>query len=440
MKKILLFLGISSIVIGAHAQSTGITANPNKMTPAKQPLFNKEAFKANKGIANQGRAESFWLNYATSMDEFQSGGTPPGPAVLNSNYLFPDSLCFGEFGAGNFSGIWIHHLGDMLDVTSTVFGAIDGLTWTDATPYSVDSMAINYAYTRMDANPAVIDTLIVTMFTNATAANNPGYYFTGATATTYGTDTLSFKAIKYTQASNTVNATGKYTFKVLLDGTDTAVTFYREKAFAVPVPVTVGAGKLLTTDIQFKPGYAYALGDQIDYVHNAFFFTSYEENGDATYPTFFDCNNNAPDCDYNVSHILPQDVRYNTAGTWNNLFIPSYAYTQPYAFEHHLISYKVTNPPVSVNEYSTENFTLGQNHPNPSNGQTTISYNLRKAADKVSLAIYDVRGVKVYENNTSNVKAGTYSVEVKNVNFTAGMYFYALEVDGARIAKKMIVE
>jgi hypothetical protein len=439
MKKLLLFLGISSIAVCAEAQ-TLVNTNAAKMHPTKTMLFDKTKFASNKGAANQNRAvtESFWLNYGVSQDLLLGGGSA-GPAELNSNYLFPDSTCFGEFGAGNFSGIWIHHLADMLDVKSSVFNSIDGVSWNASTTYSLDSMSIIYGYTRMDPNPLVIDTLVVTLFTNATAANNPGYYFTGTTAASYGTDTLSFRAVKYTQPTNTVNAAGTYTFKVPLGPLDTAVTYYLEKMFAVPVPFTVPANKLLTADIQFKPGYAYALGDHIDYDHNAFFFTSYEENGAGTFPTFYDCNSLSSQCDYNTSHILPQDVRYNTAGTWNNLFIPSYAYTAPYAFEHHLISYKVTSPPSSVNEFNNS-FSLDQNQPNPFNGETTIGYQIKQAAGNVALKIYDVRGVKVYETATSNVKPGRYTVEVKNAGFTAGMYFYSLEVDGASVTKKMIVK
>ena len=278
------------------------------------------------------------------------------------------------------------------------------------------------------------------MFTNNTAANMPGYYFTGTTATAYGTDTLSFRAIKYTQATNKLNATGSYTFDVLLTNLDTAVTFYREKQFKVPAGFVVPANKLLGSDVQFIPGYTYALGDHIDYVANAFFFTSYEENGASTYPTYFDCNLLAASCDYNSSDIVPQDVRYNTAGTWNGLFIPAYGYTQPFAFEHHLISYKVTSPPLGINEIGNADFALSQNQPNPFSTVTSITYDLAKSASKVSLEIFDVTGAKVFENVESNQKSGSYSVNVSNVKFTPGVYFYSLTVDGAKVTKKMIAQ
>ena len=412
MKKHLLFLVLFVAAIGLHAQQPIVPANTTKQIVAKHMLFDAAKFNANKGVLNASRSTpaSVWLNYGSSMDQFLGGGPGNvGPAVLGSNYLFPDSLGFGEFGTGNFAGCWIHHLGDVLDVKSNVFNSIDGIAWDATTTYSVDSMSILYGYSRTLA-PTETDILRVTLFTNNTAANMPGYYFTGTTAASYGTDTLSFRAIKYTQATNTVNATGSYTFDIPLTDLDTAVTFYREKMFAVPAGFVVPANKLLGVDVQFIPGYTYALGDHIDYTKNAFFFTSYEENGASTFPTYFDCNMLAPNCDYNASHILPQDVRYNTAATWNGLFIPSYGYTAPFAFEHHLISYKVTSPPLGINEAGNSDFALTQNQPNPFNAFNTINYALAKSATKVSLLIFDVKGANVYDNTDSNHNSGIFPV------------------------------
>jgi CRISPR/Cas system-associated protein endoribonuclease Cas2 len=101
----------------------------------------------------------------------------------------------------------------------------------------------------------------------------------------------------------------------------------------------------VVADIQFIPGYTYTASQQIDATANAFFFTSLEENGGSTLFNFFDCNYGSAACDYSSSQIVPQDVRYNlaTAGTWKGSFIPAMIYTAPYAFEHHLISFHLTD-------------------------------------------------------------------------------------------------
>jgi hypothetical protein len=103
-----------------------------------------------------------------------------------------------------------------------------------------------------------------------------------------------------------------------------------------------------------------------------------------------------------------------------------------------VINYHIyTNTSVGVKE-AANNFSLGQNVPNPMTNSTKIGYQLKSSASNVSLAIYNVAGVKVFEKMQSNVSAGSYSVDV-NENFTAGMYFYTLTVDGNKVTNKMTV-
>lgn len=445
MKKPVLILFLLALAINISAQQSGALLNAVNQTPYHQPQFDATKFLSNKGQMNKqrGLVDEFWLNYGISIDQVNGGGPGlPGPATLTSNYLFPDSLGYGEFGVGNFAPIWIHHLGDVLDVKSAVFNQINNVTWDATTTYSVDSMSILYSYTRTEN---VVDTLIITLLTNNVAANMPGYYFADPTFTAnYFTDTLSFRALKYAQPTNSINAAGTFTYKVLLTEDDTAITFFREKQFVVPGTFIVPADKLLGADIQFKPGYSYALGDSINYQHNAFYFTSYEEFGDnggsGTYPTYLDCDMLSPACDYNCSSIVPHDVRYNTAGTWNNLFIPSYGYTAPFAFEHHLISYKVTSPPLgtTVNELASATFSMAQNQPNPFTDQTTITYLLKNTSKNVTIEISDMRGVILFEQNQKNISSGKYSLDIKTNNFAPGIYFCKLVVDGETLTSKMV--
>ena len=442
MKKTVLVFVFLTAALYVTAQRAGLQVPASRNSPALHPQYNLKSFSTVKNgqQAKSALVDEFWLSYASSIDQLNGGGPGSvGPALLSSNYLFPDSLCYGEFGAGNFAPVWIHHLGDILDVKSAVFNLIDGVTWDATTTYSVDSVSRLYSYTRTES---VTDTLIITLLTNNIPANMPGYYFTGTTAANYNTDTLSFRGLKYYAFSNTINAAGVYKFKVPLTDADTAISYFRELQCAVPVPFVVPAGKLLGIDIQFKPGYSYALGDSIDYQHNAFFFTSYEEFGAGTYPTYQDCDMLSEDCDYNCSFIIPQDVRYNMAGTWNGLFIPSWAYTVDYAFEHHLISYKVTSPPLgtSVNEHPVGNFALLQNQPNPFTGRTTLSYQLNNSANEATVEIVDIRGVKMFEKTQYQLNPGKYVLEVETGHFSAGIYFCTLTVDGEKTTTKMVAQ
>lgn len=94
---------------------------------------------------------------------------------------------------------------------------------------------------------------------------------------------------------------------------------------------------------------------------------------------------------------------------------------------------------VGINEVSNSSFSLEQNAPNPFNNETTISYTLKASAKNVSVIVYNVAGVKMFENAQVNTAAGKYSVKINNSNLAAGVYFYTLNVDGNRATRKMIV-
>jgi hypothetical protein len=103
------------------------------------------------------------------------------------------------------------------------------------------------------------------------------------------------------------------------------------------------------------------------------------------------------------------------------------------------LQYKITGTStIGITEH-TNNFSLSQNAPNPFSNETTIAYQLKTAAKNVSLVIYNVAGVKLFERAQTNLSAGKYSVEVNNENFASGVYFYSLNVDGNQITKKMVV-
>ena len=124
------------------------------------------------------------------------------------------------------------------------------------------------------------------------------------------------------------------------------------------------------------------------------------------------------------------------AASWNGLFIPSYAYTAPFGFEHHLISYRITEV-VSVNELEKNGFALGQNVPNPFTNGSAISYQLVKDAKSVLFTVTDVMG-RVISTETASNSAGIHTVNIGS--YAAGVYYYSLNVDGNVMTKKMIAQ
>jgi len=90
-----------------------------------------------------------------------------------------------------------------------------------------------------------------------------------------------------------------------------------------------------------------------------------------------------------------------------------------------------------INDIDENNFSLGQNMPNPSSGITQIEYNLPSAAE-VKFTISNYIGQNVY-TSTHTVDAGKHMLEINVNNFSAGVYYYAIECKGKRLVKKMIV-
>jgi len=94
--------------------------------------------------------------------------------------------------------------------------------------------------------------------------------------------------------------------------------------------------------------------------------------------------------------------------------------------------------PDAVSENNANNFVLGQNQPNPFNGGSVINYELKEAG-KVSFEVMDVTGkvVKAIEQGTQ--AAGAYKINLNAAEFGAGVYFYSINVNGAKVSKKMII-
>jgi photosystem II stability/assembly factor-like uncharacterized protein len=106
-----------------------------------------------------------------------------------------------------------------------------------------------------------------------------------------------------------------------------------------------------------------------------------------------------------------------------------------------VITYNVT--PVTGNgQISSEipsSFGLSQNYPNPFNPTTQIKYDVAKSSN-VSIKVYNVLGNEVAKLVSGNLPAGRYSADFNASNLATGIYFYTLEVDGAKIdTKKMIL-
>lgn len=83
-------------------------------------------------------------------------------------------------------------------------------------------------------------------------------------------------------------------------------------------------------------------------------------------------------------------------------------------------------------------FSLDQNHPNPFNPSTTISFSLPTAA-QVQIKIFDVIGKEIATLVNERMDAGTYSTVWDAASVPSGIYFYQLRAGKYLQTKKMLL-
>lgn len=91
----------------------------------------------------------------------------------------------------------------------------------------------------------------------------------------------------------------------------------------------------------------------------------------------------------------------------------------------------------SVN--GTTSFELGQNMPNPSNGNTTIVYNL-PSNERVTLTVRDMTGRVVAVSNEGVKPAGKNMITLNTEAFSAGVYTYTITAGSSNLTKEMMVK
>ncbi|MBK6911074.1 MAG: T9SS type A sorting domain-containing protein [bacterium] len=83
-------------------------------------------------------------------------------------------------------------------------------------------------------------------------------------------------------------------------------------------------------------------------------------------------------------------------------------------------------------------FALAQNHPNPFNASTQISYALPAASD-VTLTVYNATGQLVRTLVSARQEAGYYRVNFGSSDLASGVYLYLLKTDHFSQTRKMVL-
>jgi hypothetical protein len=88
---------------------------------------------------------------------------------------------------------------------------------------------------------------------------------------------------------------------------------------------------------------------------------------------------------------------------------------------------------------ASDTYTLGQNYPNPLNSNTTIAFEIPRAA-YVSLKVYSVLGEEIAELAGKEYTVGRHTVEFDAQDLSRGIYFYTLKADKFSASRKMIIQ
>ncbi len=83
-------------------------------------------------------------------------------------------------------------------------------------------------------------------------------------------------------------------------------------------------------------------------------------------------------------------------------------------------------------------FSLAQNHPNPFNPTTEISYSL-KQREQVKLIVCDILGREIATLVDGFQDQGTYNITFNAQDLTSGIYYYQLRTSTGVLTKKMIL-
>ncbi|MFC2101003.1 T9SS type A sorting domain-containing protein [Bacteroidota bacterium] len=159
--------------------------------------------------------------------------------------------------------------------------------------------------------------------------------------------------------------------------------------------------------------------------------------------TYVTLNSQSASENWTGSLVSGDSVEFAFSQTYNStLLLGSYsmcAYTHLpgdiYYYDDTLC--KVIQNGVGIEEEYMEGIWLGQNVPNPANGNTIIEYYLPSRGEAV-FRVFNLVGDVILENRI-NQKQGKQQILLDAGIIPAGVYYYSLEFKGKRLVRKMVV-
>jgi poly(3-hydroxybutyrate) depolymerase len=147
-----------------------------------------------------------------------------------------------------------------------------------------------------------------------------------------------------------------------------------------------------------------------------------------------------PSSSWNVIAFMPgsgtSDIPHDYTFTDGNISTGKYLYRLKQIGTDGSIA---LHSPVEIDWTGIPNrFTLSQNHPNPFNPSTSISYSV-PSSGPVRLAVYDILGKEIALLENGIKASGRYSVEFDARRYSSGVYFYTLTYGHRTHSRKMLL-
>ena len=93
---------------------------------------------------------------------------------------------------------------------------------------------------------------------------------------------------------------------------------------------------------------------------------------------------------------------------------------------------------VSIRNFASASFSLGQNIPNPANNTTRIPFFVPED-DNVVFELYSISGQLLHKETISSQR-GENQFELNTSGLSSGIYFYSFSYKNQRLSKKMVVK
>lgn len=378
------------------------TAQTVEHTPEVQKIDGSNISDIYSARAAAAGAESRWLSWYYRARVLEYGDNPIAADDFNivGVTTAPDSLMY--YGVDN--PVWVNSLGQVLQPSHSDFDYLD-----ENNAFSLDSIAVDFVYTRELADNSIVDTIEISI-PNLSTAGTITWTDNNALMIPYtaNADLTKFGAL--TNAAKTI--------KVPLTVSDTSSLI---QSLTEHVGINYGAEDLIGATARFIPGYSYQLNDTI-FNKNYVTFITFEEV-DGAEPNYATLDN------YNKSYIMPIGVRYQqNTGTQeflNGTYLPTAIYTAGFAYEHHSISFLVTSPNVGIEDFESIGVSLS---PNPTNG----ILNITSESNSTTVSVFDVLGQEVL----STVNSGNFSIDLTSEN--TGIYFVSISNELGSATSKII--